>query len=145
MRRCSAQEFKRLPIARRASASTQVTCFTHTVLSRCHSPMVARSLTRRSFENFGAIFSCNFVLGFHPCNARVPEGTVLIVAPWMPSPCEGVRFLRSTRRLRRWSAPTELSRCGSLPSPGQSCTTKWPPERGLLTPQWPRGGGSSSV
>ena len=76
---------------------------------RCHSSMVVRSLTRWSQENFGAIFNGNGSLSFHPCSDPVPEGTVLISAPWMPSPCEGIRLLRSTRRLRR-SATADLSR-----------------------------------
>ena len=109
VRRCSAQEWKRLPRARRAAASTHEVCLTHSVLFRCHSPMVVRSLTRRSLENFGAIFSGVAILKFHPCSSRVPEGTVLIFAPWIPSTCEGVRLLRSTRRLRRWSSPQRTS------------------------------------
>ena len=94
---------------------------------------------------FGAIFSFNDVLGFHPCSARVPEGTVFIFAPLMPSPCEGVRLLRSTRRLRRWSATADLSRssvssttCGSLARRAPSCTTKWLQNVGFTPPQWPR-------
>ena len=97
--------------ATRASASTHEMCASPFQCGyRCHSPMVARCLTCRSIENFGAFFSCNVVLSCHPCSARVPEGAVLIFAPWMPSPCEGVRLLRSTRRLRRWSATADLSR-----------------------------------
>ena len=100
MRRCSVQELKRLPKARRASASTHEMCLSHSVMFRCHSPMVVRSLTRWSLENFGAIFNSNGILSFHPCSDPVPEGTVLISAPWMSSPCEGVQLLRSTRRLK---------------------------------------------
>ena len=97
-------------MARRASASTHEMCLTHSVMFRCHSPMVVRSLTRWSLENFGAIFNGNGSLSFHPCSDPVPEGTVLISAPWMPSPCEGVQLLRSTRRLKRWSATADMSR-----------------------------------
>ena len=85
------------------SASTHETRLTHSLLFRCHSPMMARSLTRWSLENVGAIFNGKGILSFHPCSDPVPEGTVFISAPWMPSPCEGVRLPRSTRRLRRWS------------------------------------------
>ena len=112
-------------------------CLTHSVLFRCHSPMVVRCLTCRSIENVGAIFSSNVVLSFHPCSARVPEGTVLIFAPWMPSPCEVVRLLRSTRRLR-WSATADLSRssvssttCGSLGPSSAIMHNEVAPERGL--------------
>ena len=126
-------------------------CLTHSVWFRCHSLMVVRCLTCRSIENFGAIFSCNVVLGFHPCSARVPEGTVFIFTSWMPSPCEGVRLLRSTRRLRR-SAIADLSRSsvssttrGSLAGRAPSCTTKWLQNVGFFPPQWPRWSGSSSV
>ena len=83
--------------ARRASASTREMCLSHSVMFRCHSPMVVRSLTWWSLQNFGAIFNGNGSLSFHPCSDPVPEGTVFISAPWMPSPCEGVRLLRSTR------------------------------------------------
>ena len=62
MRRCRAQECKRLPMARRASASTREMCLIHSVLCRRHSPMVVRSLTRWSLENFGAIFNSNGIL-----------------------------------------------------------------------------------
>ena len=82
--RYSAQELERLQLMN--------VCLAHSVLFRCHSLMVVRCFTRRSIENFGAIFSCNVVLSFHPCRARVPEGTVFIFTSWMPSPCEGVRL-----------------------------------------------------
>ena len=95
-------------MARRASASTHEMCLTHSVLFRRHSSVVVRSLTRRPLENVGAIFSCNFVLSFHPCSSRVSQGRVLNFALWMPSLCEGVRLPRSTRRLRRWSATADL-------------------------------------
>ena len=52
--------------------------------------MVVRSLTWWSLENFGAIFNSGGSLSFHPCSDLVPEGTVLISAPWMPSPCDEV-------------------------------------------------------
>ena len=72
-------------------------------LMKCASPTqcsfgaTRRSLTRRSLENFGAILNGNGILSFHPCSARVPQGSVLTVAPWTSSPCEGVRLLRSTQ------------------------------------------------
>ena len=74
MRRCSAQEWKRLPMARRACASTHEMCFSHSVMFRCHSPMVVRSLTRWSLENFGAIFNGSGILRWHPCSDLVLEG-----------------------------------------------------------------------
>ena len=138
--------------ARRASASTHEMCLSHSVMFRCHSPMVVRSLTWWSLVNFGAIFNGNGSFSFHPCSDLVPEGTVFISAPWMPSPCEGVRLLRSTRRLRRWSATADLSRssvssttCGSLARPAPTCTTKWLQDVVLLPPQWARRGGNSST
>ena len=96
--------------ARRASASTHEMCLTHSVLCRRHSPMVVQSLTRRSFENFGAIFNDNGFLSFHLCSDPVPGGTVLIFAPWMPSPS------RST---------VSSTTFGSLARPAPSCTTEW--------------------
>ena len=117
-------------------------CLTHSVMFRCHSPMVVRSLTWWSLQNFCAIFNGNGSLSFHPCNDPIPQRTVFISAPWMPSPCEGVQLLRSTRGLRRWSATADMSRssvslttCGSLARPAPTCTTKWLQNVVLLPPQ----------
>ena len=60
----------------------------------------------------------------------------------MPSPCEGVQLLRSTRRLKRWSTTADMSRssvssttCGSLARPAPTCTTEWLQGVVLLPPQ----------
>ena len=86
--------------------------------------MVVRCLSCWSIENIGAIFTCNDVLGFYPCSARVAEGTVFIFAPLMPSPCEGVRLPRSTRRL---SEVSNSGRAGALSL--QPHVEVWPVER----------------
>ena len=55
---------------------TQEMCFTRSVLFRCHSPKVVRSLTRRSLENFGTIFKVNGILSFRPCSDPVPKNSL---------------------------------------------------------------------
>ena len=151
MRRYSGQELKRLPMARRASASTHEMCasptqccFGATRWWWCDASHVGllRTLAPYSVATIFLVFILAVLVS--------QKGQSSSSLPWChhlvkASDCRYRRGDSGGQQQQTCRSSVSSTTCGSLARRAPSCTTKWLQNVGFLPPQWPRWSGSSSV